>query len=47
MVALTAYSAPAFFAYRLKGRKALARHFSEAFVARHDNLAWGAPAGED
>jgi len=40
-VARMAHFAVAFFGYHLQGRKDLAWYFSEDFVARHDDLAWG------
>ena len=36
-----AHFATAFFGYHLAGREEMAPLFSEAFVAEHDDLAWG------
>jgi hypothetical protein len=47
MVARMAHFAAAFFGYHLQGREDLAWFFSEEFVGRYDDLAWGAYAGED
>ena len=41
MVERMAHFATAFFGYHLAGREELASSFSEAFVAGHDDLAWG------
>ncbi len=41
-----AHSAVAFFGYHLRKCEDLAWHFSEEFVALHDDLAWGIYAGE-
>jgi predicted dienelactone hydrolase len=41
MVARMAHFAVAFFGYHLQGRADLAQYFSEAFVARQADLAWG------
>ena len=41
MVARMAHFAVAFFGYHLQGRQDLAQYFSEDFVVRHDDLAWG------
>jgi hypothetical protein len=46
MVARMAHFAAAFFGYHLQGRQDFARYFSEAFVAKHDDLAWGVFLGE-
>jgi len=46
MVARMAHFGVAFFGYHLQGRQDLAWYFSEAFVAQHDDLAWGVYAGE-
>jgi predicted dienelactone hydrolase len=46
MAVRMAHFAVAFFAHRLQGREDLAQYYSEAFVARHDDLAWGASPGE-
>lgn len=46
MAARMAHFAVAFFGYHLQGRADLAQYFSEAFVAQHDDLAWGVYAGE-
>jgi hypothetical protein len=40
-VARMAHFAVAFFGCHLQGRQDLAWHFSEDFVAQHDDLAWG------
>jgi predicted dienelactone hydrolase len=45
-IARMAHFAVAFFGYHLQGREDLAWYFSEEFVAQHDDLAWGANAGE-
>jgi predicted dienelactone hydrolase len=41
MAARMAHFAVAFFGHHLQGREELAQYYSEAFVARHDDLAWG------
>lgn len=41
-----AHFAVAFFGYHLQGRQDMARYFSESFVAKHDDLAWGVYSGE-
>jgi predicted dienelactone hydrolase len=46
MVARMAHFAVAFFGYNLQEREDLAYYFSEAFVAQHDDLAWGVYEGE-
>ena len=45
-VARISHFAVAFFGYHLQGREDLAYYFSEDFVARHDDLAWGVYEGE-
>lgn len=46
MVARMAHFAVAFFGFHLQGREDLGRYFSQDFVAQHDDLVWGAYAGE-
>ena len=46
MAARMAHFAVAFFGHHLQGREELAQYYSEAFVARHDDLAWGVHADE-
>jgi predicted dienelactone hydrolase len=46
MVARMAHFAVAFFGYHLQGREELAQYFSEEFVARFYDLAWGVYEGE-
>jgi len=41
MAARMAHFAVAFFGHHLQGREELAQYYSEAFVAGHDDLAWG------
>jgi predicted dienelactone hydrolase len=41
MAARMAHFAVAFFGHHLQGREELTQYYSEAFVARHDDLAWG------
>jgi predicted dienelactone hydrolase len=41
MAARMAHFAVAFFGHHLQGRDELAQYYSEAFVAGHDDLAWG------
>ena len=41
-----ALSTVAFFGHHLQGREELAQYYSEAFVARHDDRAWGAHPDE-
>lgn len=41
MVARMAHFAVAFFGTHLQGRQEYAKYFSESFVARHSDLAWG------
>ncbi|HSR31619.1 MAG TPA: hypothetical protein VLY63_13720, partial [Anaerolineae bacterium] len=41
MVTRMAHFAVAFFGYHLQGRQDLARYFSQDFVTKHDDLAWG------
>jgi predicted dienelactone hydrolase len=47
MVARMAHFAVAFFGYHLQGREDLVHYFSEEFLERYDDLAWGVYAGED
>ena len=46
MAVRMAHFAVAFFGHRLQGREDLAQYYSEAFVAGHDDLAWGVQPGE-
>ncbi|MFZ5808975.1 MAG: alpha/beta hydrolase family protein [Chloroflexota bacterium] len=46
MVARMAHFAAAFFGYHLQGRQDFARYYSEAFVSKHDDLAWGVFPGK-
>ena len=46
MAARMAHFAVAFFGHHLQRREDLAPYYSEAFVARHGDLAWGAHPGE-
>ena len=46
MAARMAHFAVAFFGHHLQGREDLAQYYSEAFVARHDDLTWGVQPGE-
>jgi predicted dienelactone hydrolase len=46
MIERMAHFAVAFFGYHLQGREDLAQHFSEDFVAQHDDLAWGVYPGK-
>ncbi len=46
MAARMAHFVVAFFGHQLQGREELAQYYSEAFVARHDDLAWGVHADE-
>ena len=46
MAARIAHFAVAFFGHHLQGREELAQYYSEAFVAGHDDLAWGVHPGE-
>jgi predicted dienelactone hydrolase len=46
MVARMAHFAVAFFGYHLQGREDLDYYFSEDFVGRYDDLAWGVYQGQ-
>jgi hypothetical protein len=46
MAVRMAHFAVAFFGHHLQGREELAQYYSEAFVARHDDLAWGVHPAE-
>jgi predicted dienelactone hydrolase len=46
MVGRMAHFAVAFFGYHLQGREELGQYFSEEFVGRYDDLAWGVYEGE-
>jgi hypothetical protein len=46
MAARMAHFTVAFFGHHLQGRQELAQYYSEAFVAGHDDLAWGVDAAE-
>lgn len=46
MVARMAHFATAFFGHHLQGRQDFEQYFSDEFVARHDDLAWGVYTGD-